>query len=255
MTEFLDLSGRTALITGAGQGLGRAYAREYVRFGARVVVADIDGDKAEAVAEEIGLLGGTALAVQADVANEQSVASMYAAVQRHFGGLDILVNNAAIFSSLEMRPFGEIPLQEWRRVIDVNINGVFLATRGAVPIMAENGFGRIINISSAAWSMGRPNYLHYTTSKAALMGFTRSLAREVGPQGITVNAILPGATHTEVSRTTVSPAQMQAFLQMRSIPRLETADDLCGAVLFLSSASSGFITGQSLTIDGGLSYE
>lgn len=255
MAEFLNLHRKIALITGAGQGLGRAYALHFAQAGAIPVVADLNAESAEKVAAEVRASGGEAMAVHVDVASEDSVATMLANVVAKYGQVDIVVNNAAIFSTLKMRPFEEIPVEEWRRVIDVNITGVYLVSRAVVPLMRKGRWGRIINISSAAWSMGRPNYLHYTTSKAALIGLTRSMARELGADGITVNSILPGATHTEVSRETVSPAQMQTFLQMRSIPRLETPEDLCGAVLFLSSDASAFITGQSITIDGGLSYE
>lgn len=255
MADFLNLNNKIALITGAGQGLGRAYAHRFAKAGAIVVVADINAENAAKVTGEIEAEGGKAFASTVDISSEGSVAKMTKSVLDAYGAIDILINNAALFSTLKMRRFEEIPVDEWRRVIDVNITGVFLAARAVTPIMREKKWGRIVNISSAAWSMGRPNYLHYTTSKAALHGLTRSMARELGEFGITVNTILPGATHTEVPRDTVSPAQMQAFLQMRSIPRLETAEDLCGAVLFLSSDASSFITGQSITIDGGLSYE
>ncbi|WP_158871406.1 SDR family NAD(P)-dependent oxidoreductase [Antarcticirhabdus aurantiaca] len=255
MSDFLGLKDRVALITGAGQGLGRAYALAYAQAGAVPIIADIDAKKAATVADELRSLGKDSLAIEVDVASEHSVADMTARVLDRFGRIDILVNNAAIFSTLKMRPFEEIPLDEWRRVIDVNVTGCFLTSKSVAAPMREAGWGRVIHISSAAWSMGRGNYLHYTTSKAALLGMTRSMARELGTHGITVNAILPGATHTEVSRETVSPDQMNAFLAQRSIPRLETPDDLCGALLFLSSDASGFVTGQTLTVDGGLSYE
>ncbi len=255
MDGFNGLPGKVALVTGAGQGLGSAYVRAYSQLGAISVVADLNLDKAESVAEDIRNNGGQAHAFHVDVASEDSVAAMVEEALEQLGRIDILVNNAAIFSTLKMRPFEKIPLKEWRRVLDVNVTGVFLVSRAVVGSMRNNGWGRIVNISSAAWAMGRPNYLHYTSSKAALVGMTRSMARELGADGITVNVLLPGATRTEIERETVSSDQMKAFLAARSIPRVETADDLIGSVMFLSSDASSFVTGQSLTIDGGMTYE
>ncbi len=249
-----DFSGKVALITGAGQGLGRAYAKAFSELGAIPIIADMNYENAVAVAEEINANGKQALAIEVDIASEDSVSEMARVVFEKFNRVDILINNAAIFSVLKMRPFEEIPLEEWRRVIDVNVTGVFLVSRAVVGSMRENGWGRIMNVSSAAWTMGRQNYLHYISSKAAIVGMTRSMARELGPYGINVNVVLPGATTTEIERETVNPEQMKAFLAQRSIPREETPEDLVGTVLFLSSTASDFVTGQSLTVDGGLTY-
>jgi 3-oxoacyl-[acyl-carrier protein] reductase len=173
---------------------------------------------------------------------------------KEFGRLDGIVNNASIFSTLKMRPFQDIPLEEWEKVLKVNITGVMLSCRAALPFMRETGWGRIVNISSSAINLGRPNYLHYTTSKSALLGLTRSLARELGPSGITVNAVLPGATYTEVPRETVSGSQKEALVAMQCIPRPQRPEDLIGIILFLLSEGAGFITGQSITVDGGATH-
>ena len=199
------------------------------------------------MAAEITAAGGRSRALTTDVADPDSVAAMAKAVDSEFGRIDILVNNAAIFSTLEMRPFDQIPLEEWETVLRVNVTGAFLCARAVVGAMRRARFGRIINMASGAVTLGRPNYLHYITSKAALDGMTRSLARELGPHGITVNAILPGATFTEIERKTVSPAQKERIVAMQCIQRPETPDDLVGTILFLASDASAFLTGQALT--------
>jgi 3-oxoacyl-[acyl-carrier protein] reductase len=242
---------RVAVITGAGQGLGRAFARRFAAEGLHTIVADIREEAAAGVAAEIHSAGGGASAHTVDVTDEGSVQAMCEAVTERHGRLDILVNNASIFSTLKMRPFDEIPLEEWRRVIDVNLTGVYLCCRAAAQPMKAAGWGRIVNISSSVVPMGRPNYLHYVASKAGVIGLTRALARELGAWNITVNAILPGATETEVERETVTPEQRAGLIAMRSIRRAEGPDDLTGVVRFFSSEDSGFVTGQSLVVDGG----
>lgn len=243
------MKGRVAIITGAGQGLGRAFAHGFAAQGAVPVIAEINEDKGRAVAAETG-----GLYVRTDVSDPASVDAMARAVLDAYARIDVLVNNAAIFSTLEMRPFEEIPLDEWERVLRVNLTGPFLCARAVAPTMRKAGWGRIINIASAAVSLGRPNYLHYIASKAGLAGMTNSLARELGPHGITVNAILPGATFTEIPRKTVTPEQKKAIVGMQCIPRPEVPEDLVGVVLFLASPASGFVTGQALTVDGGATH-
>lgn len=243
------MKGRVAIITGAGQGLGRAFAHGFAAQGAVPVIAEINEDKGRAVAAETG-----GLYVRTDVSDPASVDAMARAVLDAYGRIDVLVNNAAIFSTLEMRPFEEIPLDEWERVLRVNLTGPFLCARAVAPAMRKAGWGRIINIASAAVSLGRPNYLHYIASKAGLAGMTNSLARELGPHGITVNAILPGATFTEIPRKTVTPEQKKAIVGMQCIPLPELPEDLVGVVLFLASPASGFVTGQALTADGGATH-
>jgi 3-oxoacyl-[acyl-carrier protein] reductase len=245
---------RVVVVTGAAQGLGRAYALRLARDGHRVVVLDIHGEALQRVRGEVEAAGGECLAVTCDIGDEASVAEAARQVDARFGRCDVLVNNAAIFSTIKMRPFEQIPLDEWSRVLHVNITGTFLMTRAMAPLMRRNRWGRVVNVSSAAVVMGRAHYLHYTTSKAALIGMTRSMARELGSDGITVNALLPGATDTEVPRETVTPAQKQAQIAMRCIQREEGPQDLEGVVAFLASDDSGFISGQSLVVDGGLSF-
>jgi NAD(P)-dependent dehydrogenase (short-subunit alcohol dehydrogenase family) len=249
-----SLAGRVIVITGAGQGIGRAFAHAFASAGSISIVAEIDKHKAERVTGEITAAGGRAAAFQVDVTNASGVEQMMMAVHRQFGRIDVLINNAAIFSTLTMRPFDEIPLDEWDRVLRTNITGPFLCSRSVASLMRAAGWGRIINMSSAAVTQGRTNYLHYTTSKSALIGMTNSLARELGPHGVTVNAVLPGATVTEIPRATVTPEQKKAIVAMQCIPRAQIADDLVGIVLFLASEASAFITGQSITVDGGSTH-
>jgi NAD(P)-dependent dehydrogenase (short-subunit alcohol dehydrogenase family) len=249
-----DLRDRVAIITGAGQGIGRAFALAYAAAGAIAVVAELNEARARSVVEEIKAFGGRALAVVTDIANPDSLSRMAETVAAEYGRIDILVNNAAIFSTLKMRPFEDIPLDEWRQVLEVNITGVMLSCRAVLPQMRARRWGRIINMSSGSVLMGRPNYLHYTTSKAALIGMTRSLARELGAAGITVNAIMPGAVFTEIPRETVNAAQTQIIVEAQCIHRPQVPDDLVGTVFFLSSEGSAFLTGQSIAVDGGLRH-
>jgi NAD(P)-dependent dehydrogenase (short-subunit alcohol dehydrogenase family) len=249
-----SLAGKVAIVTGAGQGIGRVFAKAYALAGATPVIAEKNSRAGQAVVEEIGRQGLDALAVETDVADAGAVERLADTVLRKLGRIDILVNNAAIFSMLEMRPFDEIPLAEWETVLRVNVTGPFLCARAVLPAMRKAGKGRLINIASGAVTLGRPNYLHYIASKGALIGMTRSMARELGPAGITVNAILPGATFTEIERKTVTPLQKERILAMQCIPRPQIPDDLVGALLFLSSDASAFMTGQSLTVDGGATH-
>ena len=249
-----SVAGRVTVITGAGQGIGRVLAAGFAEAGAKVVVADLNADRAAAVAAEITDAGQVAVAVTVDVSSVDSVAEMARAAEAAFGPVEVLVNNAALFSTLKMQPFEEIPLDVWSKVMAVNVDGPFLCARACLPGMRAGGFGRIVNVSSAAVTMGRPNYLHYTTSKAAVIGMTRSMARELGPDGITVNAVLPGSTQTEVPRETVTPTSRAAIEAMQCIPRGQRPQDLLGVMLFLASEGAGFITGQSVTVDGGATH-
>lgn len=249
---FPSLKERVVIITGAGQGIGRTFAKAFAMAGARVVIAELNENKAAAVSEEIMKAGGEAFAVTTDVADEASVKEMVEVVEDEYNRIDVLINNAGIFSTLEMRPFDQIPLAEWEQVLRVNLTGPFLCARAVLPAMRRAKWGRIINIASGAVRLGRPNYLHYIASKAALGGMSLSMARELGADGITVNAILPGATFTEIERKTVSPEQKERIVAMQCIPRPEAPEDLVGAALFLASDASAFVTGQTINLDGGV---
>ncbi len=254
LSTQLTGEGRVVVVTGAAQGLGRAYVRGFARQGHRVVAVDVKEEALSGTADEARALGGQCIPLVVDIGDESAVQEAAAAIDRRFGRCDVLVNNAAIFSTIKMRPFEQIPLEEWNRVLHINITGTFLMSRAVVPLMRRHRWGRIVNVSSAAYVMGRPNYLHYTTSKAAVVGMTRSMARELGEAGITVNAVLPGATDTGVPRETVTPEQKQQQIAMRCIQREEVPSDLEGVVRFFASDASAFITGQSLVVDGGYCF-
>ena len=242
------------IVTGGGQGLGRAFSLAFGTAGAAVAVADVNGANAAAVAREITEAGGRALGVAVDVSDPDSVDRMTKEVVAELGSPQVLVNNAAIFSTLRMGPFTAISPVEWNRVMQVNVSGTFLCCQAVIPLMAEQGYGKVVNVSSATVWTGRPGYLHYVTSKAAIIGLTRSLASEVGPLGVRVNCITPGSTATEIKRESITPEAREAMAQATALRRVQVPDDLVGTVLFLSSPESDFITGQTINVDGGFAF-
>ena len=254
VAALTSVKNRVVVITGAAQGIGRALARAFAAAGAIPVVADLNEAKARSVVAEIEGAKGKAIAIAADIGDAASMNEVARQTHKELGRIDVLINNAGIFSTLAMRPFEEIPDEEWDRVIHVNVSGVMLSCRAVLPHMRAAGWGRIINVSSASILLGRPNYLHYTTSKSALIGMTRSMAREVGKFGITVNVIMPGAVVTEIPRQTVTPEQRTEIIARQSIPRSQVPEDLVGLMLFLASEGSRFMTGQTLNVDGGASH-
>jgi 3-oxoacyl-[acyl-carrier protein] reductase len=250
-TSRFDLAGQVVIITGGGKGIGKVYALEFARAGAAVVAADIDHGAATAVAEEIAAAGGRAIATGTDIADPASVEAMVAAAIAAFGGVDILVNNASLMSVLPRRSWLEIPVEEWDRVMAVNLRGMFLCCKAVFPSMKAKGRGKIVNISSSRVWEGTPLRLHYTTSKAGVVGLTRALAREIGEFGVTVNAVSPGNTLSETQVQSSDPAYLAKRTEGRAIPRGETPDDLVGAVMFLASRASDFMSGQTVNVDGG----
>ncbi|MFO1143028.1 MAG: SDR family oxidoreductase [Amaricoccus sp.] len=243
------------LITGGGQGIGRELARQYAAAGAIPVVADLRLDTAERVKGEIVAAGGRASAAHVDIADAASLDALVCSVTEEHGRLDVLVNNAAIFATLDKRPFDELPLDQWELVMRVNITGPFLTTRAVLPLMRAAKWGRIINISSDAVTKGVANYLHYVTSKSAVIGMTNAMARELGPDGITVNCVRPGPVATEVERTHNPTVELRTRqLAQQCIPRGMEPPDLVGIVMFLSTPAASFITGQTIACDGGYTH-
>ena len=243
----MRLNDKVAIVTGGGIGLGRAYCKALAGEGARVVVADIAHDAAQAVAKEV-----SGLAVRVDVTSADETAAMAARALEAYGAIDVLVNNAGMYTAIRKRPFTEIPLEEWDRCMAVNVKGVYLCCRAVYPQMKRQGRGKIINISSGTVLGGTPMFLHYVSSKAAVIGLTRALAREVGGNGINVNAITPGLTIAdENQRRMLSEEYLAPRRQARAFKRDQYPEDLVGTVVFLASSASDFITGQTLNVDGG----
>ena len=233
-----SLVGRIALVTGGAQGIGRAIADGLGREGATVVVADLNPP-------EDG--------IRADVSSETDVEAMVRETVDRHGGVDILVNNAGLYASLPMRPFGEIPLEEWRQVMDVNVASMFLSCRAVVPVMRARGGGKIVNISSGTPFRGVPFLLHYVTSKGAIVAFTRALAKELGRDSIHVNCVAPGFTMSDGVRAhpEVVEKLREASVAARTLQRDQVPEDVVGAVVFLCTPAADFVTGQTMVIDGG----
>jgi NAD(P)-dependent dehydrogenase (short-subunit alcohol dehydrogenase family) len=241
------LDGKVAIVTGAAQGIGNAIAKGLAAEGARIIVADLN--RAEQAAQAFD--DGVGLTV--DVADEGQVEAMAEEVVERCGRIDILVNNAGLYASLRMRPFTEIPTDEWRQVMDVNVLSMFLTCRAVVPHMREQGGGRIVNISSGTPFRGVPFLLHYVTSKGAIVALTRSLAKELGGDDVLVNCVAPGFTMSEGVRQhpEVIEALRDVSVSARTLQRDQEPEDVVGAVVFLCGPGAAFVTGQTIVIDGG----
>lgn len=247
----LRLKDRVAIVTGGGFGIGRFYSIGIAREGGRVVIADINDEAAALTVQTIQAAGWEAVAVHTDVADQESTKAMARTAMEAFGRIDILVNNAAFFANLPLRDFEEIDVAEWDRVMAVNVRGTFLCAQAVVPHMRAQKYGKIINISSSSLLFGNPKRIHYVTSKAALLGFSRSLARALGDDNICVNTIMPGGTDSEGLRAFQGEAYIQRMGANKAFKRVQKPEDLVGTVLFLASSDSDFITGAAIVVDGG----
>ena len=251
------LKDKIAIITGAAQGIGAAFALGYAKEGAKVVIADI-GDGKESV-EAVEQAGGEALYAKTDVTKQDECEAMVKTAVEHFGKVDILVNNAAMYANIVKKPFNEIPTEEWNRVMEVNTAGPFNCIKAVFPYMKEKG-GKIINVASSIIFEGATGMPHYVASKGAVFAFTRSMARELGEYNINVNSLAPGYTQSEGSmtveqhRTTAGPSPDDISIQRRCLKRASLPEDMVGTTIFLGSHLSDFITGQLILCDGGASF-
>jgi NAD(P)-dependent dehydrogenase (short-subunit alcohol dehydrogenase family) len=245
----MRLHDRVVIVTGGAKGIGRTYGLALAAEGARVVVADVVDPKP--AVKEIEARGAQALGIEGDVSREADTQRLATETLARFGRIDVLVNNAAIYGTLKRRPFMEISVEEWDRVMAVNLRGLFLCARAVFPAMKAQGKGKIINIASSTFFQGVPDFIHYTTSKGGVVGFTRSLARELGDFGVRVNAVAPGFTLSGDNEKNASEQRKQANIAMRMLKRAQVPDDLVGTVVFLASDDSDFMTGQTLVVDGG----
>ena len=244
----MRLQNRVAVITGAAQGIGRAICLGMAREGANVVIADLQADKANTVVAEIQAIGAEGIVVEVNVANETSVKRLADRTFERFGHIDILVNDAGVYLKAPVVNKSE---EDWDRTINVNLGGNFLCARAFVPAMREQKSGRIINIASSIAHTGAREFADYAASKAAIIGFVKALARELGPEGITVNAICPGSANTDMPRQHRTEEETMARLRSTPLGHVLEPDDIAGPILFLASDAAAYITGQVYNINCG----
>ncbi|HWX76456.1 MAG TPA: glucose 1-dehydrogenase [Candidatus Acidoferrales bacterium] len=249
----MRLANKVAIITGAGHGIGKAYARKFAEEGAHVVIADIDATGGEAVAKALIDLNLSAWARATDVRSFPSVEGLMRETVKKFGRIDVLMNNAAIYVTQKLwkGPVEELALEEWDRVIEVNLKGVFLCCKAAIPVMKQQRSGKIINIASGTFFSGSGNMPHYTTSKGGVVALTRVMARQLGEWNINVNCMTPGSTMSEESVSEETLKRREGSVDKRCFKRIETPADIVGTALFLASSDSDFMTGQLLVVEGG----
>jgi len=245
---------KVAIITGAGQSIGRVFAHKFAEEGAKVVIAEYNEVTGKKVADEITGQGYEAWFIKTDVSDEKSTQAMAKGTIDKYGSIDILINNAAIFATLGFKPFDQIPIEEWDRVMAVNLRGLWLCCKAVVPFMKAQKRGKIINTSSSAWDIGRPLYLHYVTSKAGIVGFTRGLAREVGDWNINVNCVSYAGIITEIERESFPPEAQKWVIGQQCIKRPPVPKELVGTVIFLASEDSDFLSGQTIHPNGGFYF-
>lgn len=249
----MSLAGRTIVITGAARGLGRAFAEACAKSGATTVVADLDADLGQATSDAIRHDGGTSIFLPVDLADPGSIEGFKSSLASRFDRIDGLVNNAAVATGIGGKTFEEIDLATWDRVMNVNVRGAWLVTRACTPLLRKAKHGKIVNIASDTALWGAPLLLHYVASKGAVIAMTRSLARELGPDGIAVNAIAPGLVRVEA--TDYVPKERHDLYETgRAMPRAQRPHDCIGAVLFLLSPAADFVTGQLLPVNGGFVF-
>lgn len=249
----LGLNGKRVLVTGAAGGLGRAFAQGFATAGAQVIAADLNAEGALETARAIRDSGGQAHSSGVDVTAAQSCSELAAFAHDRLGGLDVLVNNAAIYAGLERKPFAEIDEAVWDKVMAVNVKGVWQMTRAVTPLMRAAGGGAIVNVASATVFSGSPLWMHYVASKGAVISMTRALARELGDDKIRANVIAPGFTLTEASLDLIDGAETYGVTR-GALKRSADATDMVGTALYLASDLSGFVTGQTLIVDGGRQF-
>jgi NAD(P)-dependent dehydrogenase (short-subunit alcohol dehydrogenase family) len=249
----LGLNEKRVLVTGAAGGLGRAFAEGFAEAGARVIAADLNEEGAQETARLINAVGGQAHGAKVDVTNAQSCAKLAEFAQDTLGGLDVLVNNAAIYAGLERKNFAEIDEDVWDKVMAVNVKGVWQMTRAVTPLMKAAGAGAIVNVASATVFSGSPQWMHYVASKGAVIAMTRSLARELGDDNIRTNVIAPGFTLTEASLDLIEDAENYGVTR-GALKRSADAKDMVGSAIYLASDLAGFVTGQTLIVDGGRQF-
>ncbi|MDQ1432661.1 MAG: 3-oxoacyl-[acyl-carrier protein] reductase [Actinomycetota bacterium] len=246
-----SLEGKVAVVTGAAQGIGAVYARHLARAGAVVVLADIEEAVATDQADAIGADGLRAWAAGVDIADPHGCVALIDQVVEREGKVDILVNNAAIYQDVRSTLAEDIDVDVWRRIVDVNVNGMFFMCRAVIPHMKEQASGVIVNQTSGSVFVAPPGMAHYVTTKAAAIPLTKVLARELGPFGVRVNAIAPGLTDTPATHAVTPDAVIAMSVAGIAMGRLATPDDLCGTLEFLCSDAAAFVTGQTIAVNGG----
>jgi NAD(P)-dependent dehydrogenase (short-subunit alcohol dehydrogenase family) len=254
MQSSIPLEGRTIAVTGGAQGIGLAFVKELAERGAAVIIGDVNAEKGAAEAERLAAAGYTVTFLPLDLASEESCGAFAGRVAAEHDTLDGLINNAAMFSRLTMKPFWEIGRDEWEQVHQINLTGTWMLTKALRGSLVAGGGASVVNMSSGVIWIGRADYAHYVSSKAGVLGLSRAMARELGDDNVRVNVITPGAVRTEVPRETVSDQQWQNMVANQCIKRVAEPRDLVGVAAFLLSEDSSFITGQVFNVDGGLTF-